>query len=64
VPVSPITVRLAPGQTRAQLLIPLVVDPGRKHTEYFDVVIDEPEGGAALGGITRTTVILIANLEQ
>ena len=50
---------MAAGQTTATLLIPIVADGVKEHTELFDVVIDNVSGGARLGAVTRVPVIIV-----
>ncbi len=49
---------MAPGQTTATLLVPIVADAVAEHTELLDVVIDDPSG-AQLGSVTRVPVIIV-----
>lgn len=46
------------GQSAVSLVIPVVVDPTRRETRSFYVVIDEPSDNAALGSRTLTMVTL------
>lgn len=50
---------IGPGETSKILLIPIVSDSIAEPTELFDVVIEDPTGGATLGAITRITVIIV-----
>ena len=50
---------IRPGETSKTLLIPIVSDGVAESTELFDVVIEEPTGGAKLGAITQVTVIIV-----
>jgi hypothetical protein len=50
---------LGPGQVSATLLVPIVADQQREHTELFDVVLGTTEDDTVLGTITSTTVILV-----
>jgi len=50
---------MAAGQTTATLLVPIVADGVKEHTELFDVVIEHPRGGATLGAVTRAPVIIV-----
>ncbi len=51
--------RLEAGQQTAVLFTPLMSDALAEHTEIFYVEIDDPRGGATLGPVTRTTVIIL-----
>jgi serine/threonine protein kinase len=57
---APVTVRevMAPGQTTATLLVPIVADAVAEHTELLDVVIEDVSG-ARLGSVTRVPVIIV-----
>ncbi len=59
VAVEPRVEQMAGGQEQIVLFVPVVADATRKRTEYFEVQIDAPEGGARLGANTRATVILV-----
>ena len=59
VAVPPRTEQMAAGQEQIVLFVPVVADTARKGTEYFEVHIDDPEGGARLGDNTQATVILV-----
>ena len=50
---------LASGQVSTTLMIPIVEDLKREHTELFDVVLGSTEDDTVLGTITTTTVILV-----
>lgn len=50
---------LASGQVSTTLLVPIVEDLKREHTELFDVVLGSTEDDTVLGTITTTTVILV-----
>jgi len=50
---------IGPGETSKTLLIPIVSDGVAESTELFDVVIEDPTGGATLGTITQVTVIVV-----
>lgn len=50
---------LAPGVTQAQIAIPVLRNPERRHTEFFDVRLVATEGGAQLGELKRATVFLM-----
>jgi hypothetical protein len=52
-------VRLAAGETSAQLAIPIVPNPARRHTELFYVGLSRPGRGASLGPITFSTVVVM-----
>jgi len=47
------------GETSKTLLVPIVSDSIAESTELFDVVIEDPTGGATLSAITRITVIIV-----
>lgn len=61
VPVQPRVEEMAAGQDKATLVVPVVADATRRRTEYFEVQIADPEGGAQLGENARATVILVAS---
>lgn len=44
------------GQSSLSLIIPVVVDPSRRESRNFYVVIDEPSDDATLGSHTLTMV--------
>lgn len=50
---------LAAGVTQAQIAIPVLRNPGRQHTEFFDVRLTSVAGGARLGELQRATVFLM-----
>jgi serine/threonine protein kinase len=50
---------IGPGETSKTLLVPIVSDSIAESTELFDVIIEDPTGGATLGGTTRITVIIV-----
>jgi len=47
------------GATSKTLLVPIVSDSTAESTELFDVVLEDPTGGATLDAITRITVIIV-----
>jgi Calx-beta domain len=47
------------GETGKTLVVPIVSDSIAESTELFDVVIEDPTGGATLSAITRITVIIV-----
>jgi hypothetical protein len=47
------------GETSKTLLVPIVSDSIAESTELFDVVIEDPTGGATLSAISRITVIIV-----
>jgi hypothetical protein len=49
---------LAPGVTQAQIAIPVLRNPERRHTEFFDVRLVSVDG-AQLGEVKRATVFLM-----
>jgi hypothetical protein len=49
---------LAPGVTQAQIAIPVLRNPERRHTEFFDVRLVSAEG-VQLGELKRATVFLM-----
>jgi hypothetical protein len=61
VPVESRVEEMSAGQDKATLVVPVVADATRRHTEYFEVQIADPEGGMQLGENARATVILIAS---
>jgi len=61
VPVTAHTERIESGQSMLNLVIPVVVDPGRRESRSFYVVIDEPGDNATLGARTLTMVTLIGS---
>lgn len=50
---------LGPGVAGTTLVVPIVADQQREHTELFDVVLGTAEDDSVLGTITSTTVILV-----
>jgi hypothetical protein len=56
---APATLTLKPGQDAAWLTIPILRNPGRKHTEFFDIRLVRAAGGAALGTQKRVTVFIL-----
>ena len=61
VPVTAHTERMESGQSTVNLVIPVVVDPGRRESRSFYVVIDDPGDNAMLGARTLTMVTLIGS---
>ncbi len=61
VPVTAHTERMESGQSTVNLIIPVVVDPGRRESRSFYVVIDDPGDNAMLGARTLTMVTLIGS---
>jgi len=47
------------GQHRAQLRVPILRNPDRRHTEMFALFIGRPGGGATLGHTDRATVFIL-----
>jgi hypothetical protein len=47
------------GVETLQLSVPIIVNPLRKHTQLFYVVIAKPGGGVSLGSTTRAAVFII-----
>jgi hypothetical protein len=58
-PPAPATLVLGDQQSAAQITIPILRNPSRKHTEYFDLRLVRANGGASLGQQRRTTVFLL-----
>ena len=50
---------LLDGEGTLHLLVPILPNPSRKHTELFYVVIGKPSDGAALGSVRRATVFIM-----
>ena len=61
VPVTAHTERMESGQSTVNLVIPVVVDPGRRESRSFYVVIDDPGDNATLGARTLTMVTLVGS---
>jgi hypothetical protein len=62
VPVTAHTERMESGQSTVSLVIPVVVDPERRESRSFYVVIDEPGDNATLGARSLTMVTLIGSV--
>ncbi len=52
-------VSIPPGTSAVQLTVPILKNPARRHTEFFYVMIGDPEGGAQLGDTQRAAVFLL-----
>jgi hypothetical protein len=58
-PPAPAILVLGDQQNAAQITIPILRNPSRKHTEYFDLRLVRATGGASLGQQRRATVFLL-----
>lgn len=56
---APRIAHMPDGVDTLHLSIPILANPSRKHTEIFYVGIGKPGGGAALGSVTRATVVIM-----
>lgn len=53
------TLTMPDGQDSAQLQVPILPNPNRRHTEMFAVYIGKPRGGASLGAADQATVFIL-----
>jgi hypothetical protein len=58
---SPTVAELPPDAEAATFSIPIIANPKRTHTEIFYVAIGKPSGGAALGAVRSSVVIIMPN---
>jgi hypothetical protein len=56
---APRVAHMLDGVDTLQLAVPILVNPTRKHTELFYVVIGKPGGGASLGSASRAAVFIM-----
>jgi hypothetical protein len=61
VAVKPAVEHIPEGKNAVSLLIPVVVDPKRRDSRSFYVVIDAPSDNAALGPRTLTMVTMLGS---
>lgn len=54
-----VTETLQAGQSSAVILVPIVMDGIPEDSEAFSIEILDPAGGALLGSVTRSTVVII-----
>ena len=54
-----LTLAFADGQDSAQIVIPILGNASRVHTEFFDLQLIRGNGGGSLGKQRRTTVFLL-----
>ncbi len=55
------TLTFADGEESASVTIPIMDDDAVESTEIFTIEIDDPQGGATLGTITRAEVVITDN---
>jgi hypothetical protein len=53
------TLTIPEGMDQAQIQVPILANPRRRHTEMFEVRIARPGGGATLGQLARATVFIL-----
>lgn len=53
------TLTIPEGMDQAQIQVPILANPRRRHTEMFEVRIARPGGGASLGQLARATVFIL-----
>jgi hypothetical protein len=56
---TPKVAHVLDGVETLHLSVPILVNPSRKHTELFYVVIGKPGGGASLGSTRRAAVFIM-----
>jgi hypothetical protein len=53
------TLKIPEGRDKAQIEVPILANPRRRHTEMFEVRTGRPGGGATSGETTRATVFIL-----
>ena len=53
------TLTIGDGKYSAQIRVPILPNPLRKHTELFEVRVGNQKGGASLGEVVRATVFIL-----